>query len=190
MERVSLDDAESDSLGDGSERHRLSAALGTTGFALNRYRLAPGDGFPGGLHAHADQEEVFVVVRGTATFETMDGEIAVDAGEAVRFAPGEFQSGRNDSDGVLVAFAMGAPRQTDDVRVPVECPDCGRDDVRVEAGGDGPTFVCPDCGSERTPRPCPDCGSPELEVTLGDERRTVTACRNCGAEFDSPPSRE
>ncbi|MFC6826333.1 cupin domain-containing protein [Halopelagius fulvigenes] len=190
MERVSFDDAESVPLGDESEGRRLSDALGTTGFALNRYRLAPGEGFPGGLHAHADQEEVFVVVAGTATFETMAGELAVDAGEAVRFAPGEFQSGRNDSDGVLVAFAIGAPRESTDVRIPVACPDCGRDDVRAETDGGEPKLVCPDCGAERVPPGCPDCGGDELRATLTDGNRPVTVCPDCGAEFEEPPFRK
>jgi len=55
----------------------------------------------------------------------MDGEVTVSEGEVIRFAPGEFQSGKNDSDGEVVAFAMGAPRDSEDVRVPQDCPECG-----------------------------------------------------------------
>ncbi|WP_132059524.1 cupin domain-containing protein [Halorussus amylolyticus] len=197
MEKHSPDDAEPDALGDESHRHRLSDALGTTDLALNRYRIAPGEGFPSGLHAHADQEEVFVVVEGEATFETLarrdDGavanegrEITVGPGEAIRFSPGEFQSGRNDADGDLVAFALGAPRESDDVRIPVTCPECGNGEMRLDAGGDGPTFVCPDCSAERVPGGCPDCGS-EMYVALGATSRPVVVCDSCGVELEAAP---
>jgi len=36
---------------------------------MNYVELAPGDAFPGGLHTHGDQEEVFYVLSGIATFE-------------------------------------------------------------------------------------------------------------------------
>lgn len=200
MERVAFADVEPEFLGSGGDRRGLSGPLGTTHVAVNRYRLAPGEGFPGGLHAHAEQEEVFVVVEGEATFETYaprddanrpdrGREVTVGAGEAVRFAPGEFQSGRNDGDGDLVAFAMGAPRDGGDVRLPLECPDCGRADVRLETDEGGPTFVCPDCEAERVPRACPACGHDDLRVVLGEGSRPVVACRGCGAEFEDPPVR-
>ncbi|MFC7195594.1 hypothetical protein ACFQL4_14785 [Halosimplex aquaticum] len=101
-------------------------------------------GVPSGLHTHADQEEIFLVVDGTATFETLPEsdppsdpadpprtgrEVTVDAGEAVRFAPGEYQSGYNRGETDLLAFAVGAPRESTDVRVPVRCPECGGADL-------------------------------------------------------------
>lgn len=150
MERVSVDDVEPDAMGD-ADRRGLSDPLGTTGVAINRYRLAPGERFSGGLHAHMDQEEVFVVVEGEATFERLgDDDATVGAGEAVRFAPGEFQSGYNDGDDPVVAFAMGAPRNSEDVRVPRECAECGNDDMRAVPApdGDGFAFECPECGAE------------------------------------------
>jgi uncharacterized cupin superfamily protein len=68
MDHVPLGDGTSNALGD-ERLYRLSAALDATSVAINRYRLAPGEEFPGGLHAHADQEEVFVVLEGEATFD-------------------------------------------------------------------------------------------------------------------------
>lgn len=169
---------------------RLADALGTEYVAINRYRIAPGDGFPSGLHAHADQEEVFVVVAGAATFETLEGDVRVGAGEAIRFAPGEFQTGHNDGDGDsdedLVAFALGAPRDSDDVRVPATCPDCGADSLRLATDGDL-TFVCPACDAEHTPAPCPDCGSDDLGFTTDDANDPVVECGDCGARFDDAP---
>jgi hypothetical protein len=78
----------------------------------------------------------------------MDGEVTVGEDEAIRFAPGEYQSGKNDSDGEVVAFALGAPRDSEDVRIPQECPECGHDNLRAIPGDDGFDLRCPECGAE------------------------------------------
>ena len=148
MEKVSIGDVEPNAFGSDIDRRGLSDPLETTDFALNRYRLDPGERFSGGMHAHMDQEEVFVIVEGEATFETMDGEVTVGEAEVIRFAPGEFQSGKNDSDGEVLAFAMGAPRDSEDVRLPQNCPECGHDNVRAIPGDDGFDLECPGCGAE------------------------------------------
>jgi uncharacterized cupin superfamily protein len=148
MEKVSIGDVEPNAFGSDIDRRGLSDPLETTDLALNRYRLDPGERFSGGMHAHMDQEEVFVIVEGEATFETMDGEVTVGEDEVIRFAPGEFQSGKNDSDGEVVAFAMGAPRDSEDVRLPQNCPECGHDNVRAIPGDDGFDLQCPECGAE------------------------------------------
>jgi mannose-6-phosphate isomerase-like protein (cupin superfamily) len=205
MDRVVFDAPES-AADTGTDRRGLSGPLDTNGVALNRYRVPPGDGLPSGLHTHADQEEIFLVLEGTATFETLprrdpdsgtdDGEpptgreVTVEAGEAVRFAPGEYQSGYNRGDANLVALAIGAPRETTDVRVPVRCPDCGGADFALDAGGDVLSFRCPACGAERVPAPCPDCGTDALTLRLGGDDRVVAACDDCEAAFDEPPYRE
>lgn len=211
MKRVSLDHAVPEPLGESSERVALASALGAEAVAINRYTIAPGEGFPGGLHAHYDQEEVFVVLEGTATFETYPpldrtspppdggdgsggtdqrtgGICRVEAGEAVRFAPGEFQSGRNDGDEPLVALALGAPAESTDVSLPVPCPACGDRGLRLETGGGAPTFRCPACGSHHEPADCPGCGAGDLRVTLGPAHTPVVACRACGAEYETPPT--
>lgn len=214
MDRVSVDDVEPATDDRERERRGLTANLGTTDVAINHYRLEPGERISG-LHAHGDQEEVFVVVEGTATFETLaptrgagppseDGElsvgageeVSVGAGEAIRFAPGEFQSGKNDSDGAVVVYALGAPPDSEDVRIPLACPECGHDSLRptlVEGGaaadgaaadGATPVLRCPDCGGE-SPVECPDCGGADMTARLGDDGETpVSACRDCG--YESP----
>lgn len=189
MKKVAVDGVEPDELSDGIDCRRLSDPLGATGVALNRYRVAPGDGLPGGLHAHMDQEEMFVVLDGEATFETLDGDVTVGEGEVIRFAPGEFQSSRNESDGPLVMLAIGAPRDTEDVRIPVACPECRHEDMRLDMRGDL-SFVCPDCAAEYVPEACPECGRDDLRVTTGEETRTVVVCQDCDAVFDEPPLRE
>jgi uncharacterized cupin superfamily protein len=148
MEKVSIENVEPRSLSGDIDRRGLSDPLGTEDVAINRYRLDPGERFSSALHTHMDQEEVFVVVEGEATFETPDAEVSVAAGEAIRFAPGEYQSGKNDGEDVLVAFGIGAPRHSRDVRVPRECPECGHENMRAVPGDDGMTLVCPECEVE------------------------------------------
>jgi uncharacterized cupin superfamily protein len=95
MEKVAIDDVdiETSPLGVHSVRRPVSRALGTSDFAMNYFELEPGDSFSGGLHTHHDQEEVFHVQEGTATFEVgRDRETReVAPGECIRFSPGEFQ---------------------------------------------------------------------------------------------------
>ncbi|MFC7142430.1 cupin domain-containing protein [Halosimplex aquaticum] len=204
MERVVIDDL-SPSAALDVDRRGLSGPLDTSDVALNRYRIPPGEGFLSGLHTHADQEEIFLVVDGTATFETLPEsdppsdpadpprtgrEVTVDAGEAVRFAPGEYQSGYNRGETDLLAFAVGAPRESTDVRVPVRCPECGGADLGLDTGGDALSFVCPDCGAERIPAPCPECGSDSMTLTLDGDRTVVSACERCGSAFRTPPYRD
>lgn len=187
MKKVVLNDVEPSIFNEGSSRRGLSDPLGTTNIAINYYRLAPGEGFPGGLHTHMGQEEVFVILEGEATFETMDGEVTVDEREAIRFAPGDFQSGKNDSEAELVVLAMGTPRDTEDVRVPIDCPECNQNNMRLDIRGNDVKFVCPDCDTEQTPEACPECGRDDLSITLGEETQTVVICQECGAEFRDPP---
>lgn len=193
MEKVAVDDVQPTARVDVDQRS-LADPLGADAVALNHYRLEPGEAFPSGLHAHADQEELFVVLAGEAAFETYlpggedgpeSGEVTVAAGEAVRFAPGEFQSGRNAGDDELVALALGAPRDSEDVRLPIRCPACDRGDLRLDTDG-GLTVVCPDCGAERVPEDCPECGG-ELRLVLGESGTPVAACRDCDGEFANPP---
>jgi uncharacterized cupin superfamily protein len=189
MQRVATDAIEHATDGRGRERRDLGTGLGTTDVAVNHYRVDPGERVSG-LHAHGDQEEVFLVLEGTLTFEASlpdDGgeegrEVAVGAGEAVRFGPGEYQSSKNDGDEVATCYALGAPPDTDDVRVPLACPDCGHDHVRPTLSDvREPVLACPDCGTE-TPAECPDCGSDAVQAVLGDGGEPVSRCRDCGFE--------
>ena len=134
-----------------SVRRPLADALGAKDVAINYYELAPGDSFAFGYHYHEEQEELFYVLSGTATFETEDGDVEVDAGEAVRFAPGEFQQGWNRGQEPVRALALGAPKETVGGEVRRECPDCGeRTRHRFEAEDDGRTrlTICIECGAE------------------------------------------
>ena len=180
MERVSVDDVEPDRAG-GADRHGLTDPLGATDVAINLYRLAPGER-ASGLHAHTDQEEVFFVVEGEATFETLDGPVVVGAGEVIRFAPGEYHSGTIAEDSAVAVYALGAPPGGGDVRVPLPCPECGHDARRPGLDEDGtPVLICPECAAE-TGAECPGCGSADVQATLADDGETpVGVCQDCGA---------
>ena len=193
METVSIDDLDPAPAENDVDRRALTGPLNAANVAINRYALDPGERFSGSLHAHADQEEVFLIVEGEATFETYSprgrteparssGEITVGENEAIRFAPGEFQSGKNATDEPVVALALGAPRDSEDVRVPLPCPEGGHKDRRPVVTDGAEILVCPDCGAE-SPVECPECGRDDLRVVLGSDEETVlSVCLDCGME--------
>ena len=177
MERVSIADLEPTPYDEDlhSDRREIGTALDAEHVAIVRFALEPGERLSGSVHAHADQEEVFVVLEGTVTFDVerlADGsddesapideprELTVAENEAIRFAPGEFQSGRNATDSRAVVLALGAPRDTEDIRISripvlddgdVSCPDCGRDSMRIPADHEESGLECPDCGARLRP---------------------------------------
>lgn len=150
MERISVEEVDGQ-MSAADVRRPVSKALGTKHLAINYYELAPGDSFAFGYHAHDDQEEVFYVQSGTATFETENGDVTVSGGEAIRFASGEFQRGVNEGDERVVALALGAPRDTEDVEMYRHCPDCGertRNEIEMADSKEELVSYCLDCGAE------------------------------------------
>ncbi|MFC4407733.1 cupin domain-containing protein [Haloarchaeobius iranensis] len=152
MEKVDIDDVEPAFM-DGSEldRRGLSDPLGTEDLAINYYAIEPGESLSGGMHAHFDQEEVFYVVEGEVTFETPDDEFVVGEHEVVRFAPGDFQTSVNDGDEDAVVIALGAPKPSEDIRVPMACRECGDSETLrflMDTEGGEHRLRCPECGNE------------------------------------------
>lgn len=149
MEKCRIDAVES-RMGPAAVQRLLGPALGTTDVAVNYYELAAGDSFGFGYHRHEGQEEVFYVQQGTVTFETEDGDIAVEAGEVIRFGPGEWQRGTNEGDQRVVALALGAPKDAGETEMVRDCADCGgRTPQTIEWADDGEALVtlCEDCGA-------------------------------------------
>ncbi|MFC6716921.1 cupin domain-containing protein [Natrialbaceae archaeon GCM10025810] len=166
MEKTAIDDVEVEvnPMRVHAVRRPISDALGFSDFAMNYFELESGESFSGGLHTHHDQEEVFYVQAGTATFEVLipddgdgvsDGEpreVTVGAGEVIRFAPGEFQQGYNDGDERVVGFAFGAPKAKHDwgqIESLVHCRECD-DEVGhgVDLTDDGRfELTCTECGT-------------------------------------------
>lgn len=125
MKKINVNDVETpESTSPATVFRPLSSALETDGIALNYVELAPTESFGFGYHRHLDQEELFYILRGTATFETETGPVEVSGGELVRFAPGEFQLGRNLSEEQIAALTIGAPRDTTDIEYLRFCPAC------------------------------------------------------------------
>lgn len=180
MKQLSLDHGD----GVGQSKHPIGDELGTTALMINHYRIQPGEGLPGGVHAHEQQEEVFVVRAGTATFETLDGPVVVGAGEAIRFGPGEFQSGENRGSTTLDVLAIGAPKESGRPLFPFDCPECDADVLQMSESGQ---FACTECAFAATPAPCPECGHEELQATVTDPPETAAVCQECGAQFETPP---
>ncbi|MFD1515060.1 cupin domain-containing protein [Halomarina rubra] len=148
MERVAVEDAP----GADSETRRfrsLASALDTTGLAINYFDVAPGEPVGYCYHRHHEQEEVFFVLSGTATFDIEEGDVVVDTGEAIRFAPGEWQQGWNHGDERLVVLALGAPREDGPTDLRRDCPECGdRTPVTPENIDGERVFHCDECGAE------------------------------------------
>jgi len=135
-----------------SVRRPLANALGAEHVAVNYYELEPGESFAFGYHYHEDQEEVFYVISGTATFETAEDDVEVGAGEVLYVAPGEFQQGFNRGEESVVALALGAPKETSGGgEVRRACPECGEQTRhRFASEDDGRTrlTICLECDTE------------------------------------------
>ena len=150
MRKVTLADLDS-RMGPADVIRPLTDALGATDLALNYYELDPGESFAYGFHAHGEQEEVFYVQQGTATFRTMDGDVTVEAGELVRFGPGEYQRGFNRGEERVVALALGAPQDGGETDVLRECAECGVETPQSLSLADDKSAVivtCEECGTE------------------------------------------
>lgn len=130
----------------------LSEPLETTGLAINYYELEPGESFSLSAHRHANQEEVFHIQSGTATFETRDGDVTVEAGEIVRVPPGTYQFGINHGDETVTALTLGVPREYEGKNhYLIECDECGERTPQVfDRMNDRREFRCrcTDCGTE------------------------------------------
>lgn len=153
MEKVTIDELDPSEAPMG--RYSVSEALGAEDYSMNYYVLEPGEEFSGGMHAHLDQEESFLVLEGTATFETKpeptadSDTVTVGEDEIIRFEAGEYQQGRNESDETVRALALGTPQESTDVRVAAPCVECGETEYLVfTMVGGAPATQCPECGAE------------------------------------------
>ena len=83
-------------------------ALGVTAWGMNVLELEPGcTGYPEHDHARDGQEEVYVVLRGSATLVAGDSRIDLAPGTLVRVGPGQRRKLLPGSDGVAL-LAIGA----------------------------------------------------------------------------------
>jgi len=81
--------------------------LGGKTLGLSLFTLAPGFRIPFG-HKHAGQEEVYVVVRGSARVKVEDEIVALDQWDAIRFDKNTMRDMEAGPDGVdYLAFGAG-----------------------------------------------------------------------------------
>jgi len=127
----------------------LSDVLGTEAVAINYFERASGESIGNCYHRHHEQEEVFYVLSGRATFETEDGDVTVDEGELIRFGPGEWQQGWNYESARLQVLALGAPRDQGPTDLRRRCSTCGKRTPALVDERDGVVvYRCEDCGME------------------------------------------
>jgi uncharacterized cupin superfamily protein len=152
MEKITIDEVpELETNPAESRRRPLGDALGTTDVSVNHYELAPGESLSGGLHAHHDQEEIFLVLEGELAFDVGPDRERVDvgAGEAIRFAPGDYQEGKNESEERAVALALGAPPGTEDIDSYIHCRPCDAETIHTfDVEGTEAVHTCRECGNE------------------------------------------
>ena len=91
----------------GMQARFARTPLGGKTLGLSLFTLAPGFRIPFG-HKHAGQEEVYVVVRGSARVKVDDEIVALDEWDAIRFDKGTMRDMEAGPDGVeYLAFGAG-----------------------------------------------------------------------------------
>jgi quercetin dioxygenase-like cupin family protein len=103
----------------GIEGHDVRFArepLGLRNSGVSRYRLEPGSRTPFG-HKHGEQEEVYVVVSGSARLKLEDEVIGLKQWDAVRIAPEVMRCLEAGPDGAELIL-VGAPNPRDVVMAP------------------------------------------------------------------------
>ena len=89
------------------EFRRLGPALGCEQLAVTLIRVPSHSDFEQGTgHYHTEQEEIYVVTRGTLTMRFSDDLRKVGAGSAVRVAPRTPRSHRNEGDEPVELWAI------------------------------------------------------------------------------------
>jgi uncharacterized cupin superfamily protein len=119
---------------------RVGAAAGATQLGMTVYELDPGKrNMP--YHAHFGIEEVLVVLKGTPTLRSSDGERELAEGEVVAFPPGRAGAHQlvNRTE-APVRFLMLSSKAPADI---VEYPDSGKVGARAGEWGapDGVTYL-------------------------------------------------
>jgi mannose-6-phosphate isomerase-like protein (cupin superfamily) len=83
----------------------LRRALGVTSFGLNQITLQPGQ--RGRIHRHREQEEVYLVLRGSLTVAFESEELELAEGQAIRVPPATRRQLLNRGDRPCVLVAIG-----------------------------------------------------------------------------------
>ncbi|GAA0215894.1 cupin domain-containing protein [Halobaculum roseum] len=170
MQRLSVDAVETvpHLMGANSNRRPISRAVEGMDFAMVFFELQPGEAFSGAPHKHLNQEELFYVSEGTATWTLKEGPgteaetVTIGPNELIHFHEDDiYQQGTNDSDDVVRAISIGSPgarHEWEQALGLVDCPECGAETVHTFRPTD-------DAEDRRMPAPehmlieCRDCGN-------------------------------
>lgn len=135
-----------------AEMRPIGGDLGVENLAMFYYELETGDSFLwGGTFRYEEREEIIYIQHGTVTFETEEGDVKAEAGDVVRFAPGEWKGGTNTGTERAVALLIGAPQDRDGWKTNYPCPECGkrtRQDMEMAEAGELLITMCAECGTE------------------------------------------
>ena len=108
---INIDDVEDSAtrfgLSPSLEARFARRALGSSNLGVSRETLAPGFRVPFG-HTHREQEEVYVVLRGSGRIKIDDEIVELREGDLVRVAPGAWRCTEAGADGMQL-LAVGAP---------------------------------------------------------------------------------
>lgn len=109
--RINIEDVEDAAVDFGISPHLEARfarkSLGSSIVGVSRETLAPGFRVPFG-HTHRDQEEVYVVVRGSGRMKIGDEIVDVGEGDLVRVSPGVWRCTEAGPEGMQI-IAVGAP---------------------------------------------------------------------------------
>jgi uncharacterized cupin superfamily protein len=105
------DAAASFGLGDELEARFAKKALGLSNFGLSYQKLAPDFRMPFG-HTHGEQEEVYVVLRGSGRIKLDEEIVELAEWDAVR-VPGDVARALEAGADGMEIFAIGAPLAND-----------------------------------------------------------------------------
>ena len=102
----------------GLEFRLATDALELERSGLGYQRIPPGSRFPYG-HTHKQQEELYVVVRGSGRMKLDDEIVEVKEWDVVRVAPGTWRGYEAGAEGLEI-LVFGAPHLGEDRRADVE----------------------------------------------------------------------
>ena len=113
---INIDDVEDSAtrfgLSPSLEARFARKALGSSNLGVSRETLAPGFRVPFG-HTHREQEEVYVVLRGSGRIKIDDVIVELGEGDLVRVPPGAWRCTEAGADGMQL-LAVGAPIPEED----------------------------------------------------------------------------
>jgi quercetin dioxygenase-like cupin family protein len=103
---------------EGLESHFARRALELEKSGVSYYKIAPGGMAPFG-HKHEVQEEIYVLISGSATIKIEDEMLELGRLDAIRLAPDAMRAVKGGPEGAeMIAFGAPQPAEQDAEMVP------------------------------------------------------------------------